>query len=236
MDYITHYHLDGELFDYETDIAYPPDDRRRRQAVIHLCSAQKDDWVLDVGSGSGWLSLELARRGCHVVPLDLSLKNLQRIRQKDSNVLPVLADGARLPFVDNTFDWITIIEVVEHLVQPQQTLQELQRVLKPDGRLVICVPYKEKITYYLCIHCNQLTPKNAHLHRFDADSLQQLVTSAGLTVSKKHLFLNKGISLFRLNALWQWLPFPLWQWLDGLTNKMTDKAMYIGVVCVKNEK
>jgi len=49
----------------------------------------------------------------------------------------VLADGHRLPFKDEAFDFVSMIETLEHLIDPFCTLMDVKRVLKPKGRLFI---------------------------------------------------------------------------------------------------
>src|SRR5262245_40366107 len=181
FDYITHYERDGEFFDYEGDVAFPPDERRRRQSVIDLSGPRRGERVLDVGSGSGWLALSLSRRGCRVIALDLSRRNLRSIRSQEPRVHAILAESALPPLGNGTIDRITAIEVIEHLTDPARVLGEMHRVLKPGGSLVVCVPYKERIQYNLCIHCNRPTPQSAHLHTFSDTSLGELLQGAGFT-------------------------------------------------------
>jgi 2-polyprenyl-3-methyl-5-hydroxy-6-metoxy-1,4-benzoquinol methylase len=233
FDYITHYGRDAEVFDYETDIAFRPDDDRRKQTVLRLCGARRGDRTLDIGSGSGWLAIALARRGCRANVLDLAPANLTRIRAQDASIRAVLAESATPPFASGVFDWVTAIEVVEHLTDPAAALRQIERILRPGGRTLVCVPYNERIEINLCIHCNRPTPKSAHLHSFTRERLVGLIESAGLIVESHRLFVNKGISLLRGNALLRWLPFPAWRAIDALANALTDKSTYIGIVARK---
>jgi hypothetical protein len=50
-------------------------------------------------------------------------------------------------------------------------LDEMWRVVRPGGRVLISTPYRERIRYVLCIHCNQPTPIHAHLNSFDEHRL-----------------------------------------------------------------
>lgn len=234
FDYLTHYQLDGEVFDYETDgLTFPADERRRMQSVVRLTRARPGERVLDVGSGSGWLAKTLARRGCRVVALDLSQRNLRRILEDGSGVRTVFGETARPPLASGAFDKVFAIEVVEHLTDPEEALRQMQRVLRPGGTLLVCVPYRERIEYNLCVHCNRPTPKSAHLHSFTEESLRRLLESAGLAPKTPRLFLNKGISLLRLNAPLAWLPLWAWGLVDGLANRVTGKARYIGFLAEK---
>lgn len=230
FDPVAHYRADAEAFDYETDIAFVPDDDRRKESVARLWRWRAGERILEIGSGAGWLTLLLAARGCRVVPFDLSERNLARIREKNPSVSPVFGESGCLPFARGVFDGVLAIEVLEHFPEPARALAEIRRVLRPGGRLVASVPYKERIEYNLCIHCNRPTPKSAHLHSFTEETFVGLVEGAGFAVQRRRYFLNKGISLLRLNALVAWLPYAAWRPLDALANRITDKATYIGVV------
>jgi SAM-dependent methyltransferase len=60
----------------------------------------------------------------------------------------VQGDAHNLPFADNTFDIIISTEVIEHTTWPWIVLQELARVLKPNGKLVISWPWLYPITHH----------------------------------------------------------------------------------------
>lgn len=55
--------------------------------------------------------------------------------------IDVYYDGATLPFDDNSFDGVFTSEVLEHVPDINDSLQELNRVLKPNGRILITVPF-----------------------------------------------------------------------------------------------
>jgi len=66
--------------------------------------------------------------------------------------VPNIADGkikiikakliGNLPFNDNTFDFVTMLAVLEHLEFPEKIMKEIERILKPKGTLIITVPSK----------------------------------------------------------------------------------------------
>lgn len=65
-----------------------------------------------------------------------------------SSGLMVRGDAHNLPFADNTFDTIISTEVIEHTTWPWIVLEELSRVLKPNGKLVISWPWLYPITHH----------------------------------------------------------------------------------------
>ena len=66
-----------------------------------------------------------------------------------------------------SFDIIVASEIIEHVYDPKMFIDCLLDILKPSGKIIITTPYNEKIPLSLCVHCNQLTPGNAHLHSFN---------------------------------------------------------------------
>ena len=51
-----------------------------------------------------------------------------------------VADAKNMPFKDNTFDFIVCSEVLEHIIDYQSALSEINRILKPQGKLAVSVP------------------------------------------------------------------------------------------------
>ncbi|HZU14557.1 MAG TPA: class I SAM-dependent methyltransferase [Chloroflexota bacterium] len=94
--------------------------------------------VLDLGGGMGRMSVPLAR-DYHVTLCDISTRMLelaeQRARETDSpNLTTMQLDaGSTLPFADDTFDALLSIDLLVHLADPVAALNEMRRVLKPDG-------------------------------------------------------------------------------------------------------
>lgn len=231
MDYKEHYRLDAEVFDYFAPHHDTPIETRRNQSTFHLARIKPGMQILDIGSGRGWFSLHAASQGAKVTALDLSERNLQRIKAMDSRIETILDDAAQPALPKEQYDLIVALEVLEHLVDPALAMANWKTLLKPGGRLLITVPYKEIIRYSLCIHCNQKTPFNAHLHSFDRVSLGRLAIATGLHVLKIQPFCHKLLSHLRLDRLTIRLPFDCWNALDRLAALSGDKYHYLAIIC-----
>lgn len=100
--------------------------------------------ALDIGCGSGGMSLAMLKRGASEVwgvEVDKSLYDLCRIRFRNINAATVhLVDGKTLPFHKNSFDIITSIHVLEHADDIGTFLSEIFRVLKQGGICMLECP------------------------------------------------------------------------------------------------
>jgi len=92
--------------------------------------------VLDIGAGTGRLSVLLANRGAKVTALDISPEMLQLIKKKNKHVETVVGDAESLSFADNTFDIVSAAFLVVHLKDPTKFFDEVYRVLKDEGVFV----------------------------------------------------------------------------------------------------
>lgn len=103
------------------------EDDWRRAAIAHLPSGR----VLDLGSGTGAADGDLGDR--HVVALDpvLEMLRLSPIRHRVAGV------GERLPFASGSFDGVFSAFVFRNLGSVAETLAEIERVLRPDGKAVV---------------------------------------------------------------------------------------------------
>ncbi|NUK32966.1 methyltransferase domain-containing protein [Streptomyces lunaelactis] len=98
--------------------------------------------VLDVGCGDGSAAATAARvlKGHRIVGVDWSQDALRRAAPRLSQVVRGELTGGGLPFASGSADAVLFSEVVEHLVDPDSALDELHRVLRPGGHLMLSTP------------------------------------------------------------------------------------------------
>jgi ubiquinone/menaquinone biosynthesis C-methylase UbiE len=91
--------------------------------------------VLDLATGVGAMGAQLRSRWpeCFVVGLDLSASQLAAARRNHPEFPIVRGDGKRLPFPDATFHRVHCSWLLEHVPEPTGVLEEVRRVLTPDG-------------------------------------------------------------------------------------------------------
>lgn len=119
--------------------------RRARITSSYVPLAGKS--VLDFGSGNGAQTIELAKEECRIVACDIDAADIEVLREyirgrNIRSVYPLVYDGRRLPLSDSHFDVVVCYAVLEHVQEEGTALEEIRRVLKPSGTLVISVPNK----------------------------------------------------------------------------------------------
>lgn len=232
--YVEHYREDAFLYDYfkeEDAPAMRHKLKRFHQSILKEIPSHAQT-ILDVGCGSAWIAQALIPEGKRVVSMDIAFTNTQKALEKTPSPqhVAVVADVFNLPFAEHSFDCITACEIMEHTYDPPLFMEKLWLLLKPGGTLIVSVPYKEKIEYYLCVHCNKPTPRNAHLHSFDKEKLQQL----GQPLATKKVTIrtvgNTILIKLRTHVFLQYLPFSWWKGIDTFFTKLVDKAEWVVAV------
>lgn len=119
-------------------------DKYWRSKSLKECHVTEWKRVLDVACGTADFSLQVARKGAaEVVGVDVSEMMVKLGKEKvekanlQEKVHLMMGDCASLPFPENSFDAVTVAFGVRNFAQRATSLQEIQRVLKPDGELVI---------------------------------------------------------------------------------------------------
>ena len=223
FNYADHYKEDANQFDYfkeEHSSATKEEIRRLHQAIIKRIP-ENAELILDVGCGNGWVAKYFLSKRKKVVSMDISFKNPAEVLKEnpDENHAALVADAYHLPFKKNSFDAIIASEILEHVYDPKLFMIKLLEALKPGGRLIITTPYNEKIEYFLCVHCNKPTPKNAHLYSFNEKNIVNFIPQE-LVNFKTDKFSNKYLVRLRLNLLMSFLPFGLWKFKDAVINSI----------------
>ena len=156
--------------------------------------------VLDLGCGFGRHAFEVLRRGAKVVACDMALHELHEVRatyaamaevgeiEETSAAFTSAGDATRLPFQDNTFDRVIASEVLEHIHNDEDALDELYRVLKPHGILAITVPsyLPEKICWGLSDEYHAPIEVGGHVRIYKKRELETKISAAGLVPMDFH--------------------------------------------------
>ena len=160
--------------------------------------------ALDAGCGQGRHSLELLRRRCPVIALDVNGDDLRHTRflltglaresaaaegstgtrpaGRQGGFLTLRGNTLALPFRAARFDRIICSEVLEHVTDPAQAVSELGQVLKPGGLLAVSVPTPFTERAYRFASDDYFNTPGGHVRIFSPRSLTALLTAEELRV------------------------------------------------------
>jgi ubiquinone biosynthesis O-methyltransferase len=116
-------------------------ERLERQLVLELAGDVDGRSILDIGCGDGEFAFALERRGAIVEGIDASADMIAtasaRAQDENADVSFQVAIAQRLPFPDGQFDIVTAITILCFVDDADPVFQEIARVLRPGGRLII---------------------------------------------------------------------------------------------------
>ena len=140
------------------------DKRWRRKVVEQLRPlVPSEARVLDVACGTGDLSIALFESlGAQVIGIDFCRPMLEIAARKQPQLWFVEGDALRLPFDEAAFDAVTIAFGLRNLSSVEDGLQELRRVLKPNGWVAVLEFSKPVIPGFRFLagaYCNRLLPR-----------------------------------------------------------------------------
>ncbi len=163
-------------------------DVKWRKKVVKLVGSKQPKQILDIATGTGDLAIMLANlKPERVVGLDISEGMLKVGKEKvqkaglEKTIELVVGDSEDIPFEENTFDAITVSFGVRNFENLNKGLQEILRVLKPNGILVILetsnptkFPFKQGYKFYT----NYILPLMGRLFSKDKTAYSYLSESA----------------------------------------------------------
>jgi demethylmenaquinone methyltransferase/2-methoxy-6-polyprenyl-1,4-benzoquinol methylase len=134
---------------------------RRPERLIELAGLPVSGRLLDAGGGTGRISQGIKGLASSLVIADLSIGMLKQASTKNG-LYPVCTFTERLPFPDGAFERVIMIDALHHVVDQPSSLQELWRVLKSGGRLVIEEPDIRKMTVKVVALAEKLLAMRSH--------------------------------------------------------------------------
>lgn len=134
---------------------------------INSIKSLKNQNVLDLGCGYGALSKTLGDFKAKVTSAEVNEKSIgfaKKFLSSNKNIKVIKIAEEKLPFKDNEFDVVILFDVIEHVKNPEYTIQESIRVLKNKGLLIVeFTPYYSIVGHHLYDYTKfpvQLLPKN----------------------------------------------------------------------------
>lgn len=145
--------------------------------------------VLDIGCGDGFFTSQLNNLNTvkNVTGVDISKTAIQIAKRRFPGIDFVVASVDKLPFSNESYEFVSMIEIVEHILDIEQMFKEVNRILKPGGcmvittsdfnalkRIIIATFFWEKYFY----------PTNPHIRFFTKRTLNESLNKTGFEVFK----------------------------------------------------
>lgn len=146
--------------------------------------------ILDVGCASGRMANEISKifPKSKIYGIDIYGKAINYGRKHYHHIKFYKSDAHKLKFPANSFDLVVSYEVIEHVLDPQEFLNQIKRVVKKDGNVIIAMDSGSllfRIVWWISEKTISRVWKNAHLHPFKHSELEKLIRKSGFKISKK---------------------------------------------------
>lgn len=174
-----------------------------RKNIINWYPFKKDSAILEIGAGMGAITSALCEKGKEVISVELSKNRAKsiEIRNKDKENLEIIVANLNdIDFKDKKFDYITLIGVYEYAALYTNSenpyidfLNNIKKLLKPDGKLLIAIENKFGMKYWLgapedhsSIVYDGITgySENSKIRTFGKEELKQLLKQTGFKFTK----------------------------------------------------
>ena len=160
-----------------------------RNSITVICAkVQANSLVLDLGAGSGVIGQYLSTKNCIVDGIDLNLKQTDHAAHYRSLQSADLETQALSELITEQYDVIICADILEHLRNPRQLLDQLNRFLKSDGRVILSVPNVAHISLVSDLvegafeYRSEGLLDNTHVRFFTRRSLKNLLHQSGLGI------------------------------------------------------
>ena len=132
MPSLSHFDLLAPLYDHFIKTKDP-------NKLAALANLPTNGSLLDVGGGTGRIAISIKEMVSKLVVVDLSLNMLRQAIKKDG-LRAVCSPSEKLPFPNESFERVIMVDALHHVYDHQVTARELWRVVKPNGCVVIEEP------------------------------------------------------------------------------------------------
>ena len=168
----------------------PPEwNEENLERILKFCRDKIQGRVLDVGCGDGFFTAQILQRFNlkNIYGLDISSKAVDLARLKHPEIKFQQGALNHIPEETNSIDSVTMIEVIEHLVDIEGTLKELFRVMKPGGILLITTTdfnLLKQVIIAMFFFEKYFYPTNPHIRFFKRSTLTDVLSENGFSVIK----------------------------------------------------
>ncbi|CAK7017805.1 MAG: 2-methoxy-6-polyprenyl-1,4-benzoquinol methylase, mitochondrial [Enterocloster aldenensis] len=175
----------GDFYNKQTQ------DEHHLKSILDFLPIKADMKILDLGTGSGYLSFSIAKKysNISVIGLDIVEKALEvnRFKAKEENIRNIrfmTYDGMEFPFSDNEFDMVISRYALHHFPDIQKSISEVSRVIKQEGFLFISDPTPNVNDTSRFVDGYMQLKKDGHIKFYTKEEWLQICGKYGLQFKK----------------------------------------------------
>ncbi|MGY0694125.1 class I SAM-dependent methyltransferase [Virgibacillus sp. FSP13] len=148
------------------------------EKLLNMLPIKTDDTILDLGAGSGYITIPAAKTvegmvyALDIDPNMLEVVNAKAEKENITNVKTLKGRIDDIPLSDNSIDLALASLVLHEVEQLSDSLQQIKQVLKPDG-------------YFVCVEFEKQDNPTHNHPRIASSTMEQEITKAGLNVTQK---------------------------------------------------
>lgn len=190
----------------------------RYEATVQLA---KGKIVLDIACGSGYGSALLAKTAKKVIGVDVDKQAVDYAiaNYGSKNIEFLVGDATSIPLETDSVDVVVTYETIEHIEDYKKFMQEIKRVLKPDGLAIISTPNDKEF----------MQGNHFHIHQFELAELKTLIGNY-FTEQKPYLqaewISNIILDKQKISSEWQ-APIQT----TNLAPKNIERSVYFFILC-----
>ncbi len=165
-------------------------DEEHLKLILDILPIKPGMKILDLGTGSGYLSFPIARkyRDVEITGLDIVEKALQANREKAEaeqleNLHFVAYDGIEFPFADGTFDLVITRYALHHFPMIEKTFSEIGRIISQDGALFLSDPAPNADDTERFVDAYMQMKKDGHIKFYTRQEWEHLAGTIGMSLT-----------------------------------------------------
>ena len=168
------------------------------RSMLEYLDPEEGERILDIACGGGALSLKIAEKGCEVHGIDMledSIKYAKRLAEREKIACEFKVGSAEdLPYPDGYFDKIVCSSSLEHFKDDTKALKEMNRVLKPNGSVVLTT---DSFTYPITDELKESHRKsNSIVNYYTQETLKERFEIGGFEMHRSKYLLNSRLTSF----------------------------------------
>lgn len=164
------------------------------ELLLSLIAPEPNSTILDLGTGSGYVAFALAEeyQDCNVIGLDIVTGTLERNRQKakvqsNSNLSFTTYDGIKFPIEKESIDVVVSRYAIHHFPDLFSSFNEIYRVLKKNGKIVIADPTPNKNDMVGFVDEYMRMKPDGHIKFYSFTELNEILERTGFQFQYKNI-------------------------------------------------